>query len=250
MDEFDHREREYREINNELVVPQYEALCRELGLSALLSAPLDTSAGRSRLHHHNDAMNLFNRLKPEYVVFKNQIVWYQFTEWGGRFRYEATPAASFLDETANRLYYLQGLERRYLHVRTAVAWLVAIGVLIALGFATAPFVPPQFAWFMILPEFAVAVAASSWVDRRLARVPKSMADDGRFRDAVAQAHALQQKAAGLPSTDGHASQVSLPTPGVGASDEQLAEWVRSLRERVFGEEIDRGASEFKSELQR
>jgi hypothetical protein len=242
MDEFDHREREYREINNELVVPQYDALCRELGLGALLSAPLDTSAGRSRLHHHNDAMNLFNRLKPEYTVFKNQIVWYQFTEWGGRFRYEATPVASFLDETADRLHYLQGLEKRYLHVRTAVTWLVAIGVLVALGFATAIFVPPQFGWFTIPLAFAVAVGASSWVDRRLARVPKSMADDGRFRDAAARARALQQKATGLSATDEHASQVPLPIPGVDASDEQLAEWVRSLRERAFGVEANRGGA--------
>jgi hypothetical protein len=234
MDDFEHREQEYRELNNELVVPQYDSLCRELGWNALFDAPVETSRGRRRLEYHNEAMNLFNRLKPEYVVFKNNIVWYQFTEWGGRFAYEVKPAALFLNETADKLYYLQCLEKRFMQVRMALATVATIGMFAALAVATNAWLPPELRWLATLPQLAVALATGSWLDRRLARVPRAIAEDGRFRDTAARALVLQQEAtAGVADAAEPRSPAAMPAPDGGASDDELLDWVNTLRARVF-----------------
>ena len=234
MDDFEHREQEYRKINNEIVVPQYDAFCRALGLHALFEAPVETSRGRKRLEYHNEAMNLFNRLKPEYVVFKNDVLWYRFSEWGGRFEYEAKPAAGFLAETADRMYYLQGLEKRILKMRMALAGAVTIVVLAGLAIATSAWLAPEHTWIVTLPQVGLAFAAGSWVDRRLARVPKTIAEDGRFRSTAMRVRVLQEEAAaGDVGNATRRSHAPMHAPDVEASDEELLQWVTALRDRVF-----------------
>lgn len=233
MDEFELREQEYRELNNELVVPQYNAFCKHLGLTGLLTATTGRESGRSRLDYHNEAMNLFNRLKPEYVAFKQQVVRYQFTEWGGRFEFQATPTNVFLDETADRLYYLQGLEKRFLRVRAGLALSVTIGVFAGLAVAVGGWLSPQYAWIATLPEIGLALAAGSWVDRRLAQVPQIIGDDGRFRDVAARLRTLQDEAARVSEPGANRRHAKL-APDVDASDDELLKWVSTVRARVFG----------------
>jgi len=126
-------QQEYRgRLNNEIVVPSYRRFCKEHGLGfhfwdELPEGEFDPEISEKERKPHEEAMNLFNALKPEFIIFGNSIVWFRFTDWGGDFTYRAWSIQEFLDEAAARIAKAKVWERQ---AQNAVGIISAIVVLL------------------------------------------------------------------------------------------------------------------------
>ncbi|UCG64396.1 MAG: hypothetical protein JSW12_17455 [Deltaproteobacteria bacterium] len=67
-------EQRYQALNNELVIPEYNKFCEENYLTGLNNA---RGAGWFKLHE--EAQNIFNKLKKRYHYFQDKIVAFHFT---------------------------------------------------------------------------------------------------------------------------------------------------------------------------
>lgn len=136
-------EEEFRDLNNEVVVPAYRQFCRENGLDfhfwdELPEDQFNLKMAKGELELQREALSLFNQLKPPFHFFRNQIVSFQFTSWGGDFDYQAEPMEKFLTNHSELVELLAKTERRY---RQLCAALATIGVL-SIAWAVFRFLPP------------------------------------------------------------------------------------------------------------
>jgi len=131
-DLFTQAEEEYRELNNELVVPAYRRFCEELNLpfhfwDELPKDSFDPEISHGEFELHKEAMELFNKLKPELVLFKDNIVRFQFTSWDGTFSYDLWPIQDFIERTSDELFYLKNLEKRFEIISSILAFVISLG---------------------------------------------------------------------------------------------------------------------------
>lgn len=123
---------ERRRINNDVVVAEYRAFCRAAGLpfhfwDELPAGAHDVRVGEHEFRLHEQAMNLFNVLKPEFSLLGSDVIEFRFTDWGGGFSYRAIPIHDFLSEVEDERRRLRGVQRKLDAVAGPVVLLVFLG---------------------------------------------------------------------------------------------------------------------------
>ncbi len=119
---------EFKDLNNNLAVPEYQRFCRENGLP-FLHSELDPDL---RITAAKETLDLFNRMKPEWVYFKDRIVWYQFRTWAGDFASRSWGIDEFLHTANDEIRYFRTLEKMFyvalglLSVMSAILSMVTI----------------------------------------------------------------------------------------------------------------------------
>lgn len=164
------------------MVPSYRRFCEELGIpfhfwDQLPESDFDPAVARKEVPLHKEAMDLFNRLKPELVLFKGDVIGFQFTDWGGGFTYTRIPLSDFLETAADDKFFVQKLQRRFDIVTGALVVLTGLG----LAFFVASFTPRWLVdsfGFLIFP--VVFLTVSIWLEKRIKRLPRHIVDDGRL----------------------------------------------------------------------
>jgi len=191
-------EDEYKEINNELVVPVYRDFCTALSLpfhfwDELPEEWIDSDISLDEIPLQTEAMNLFNTLKPEYIVFRNRVVKFQFTSWDG-FTYRTWPVQDFLDQTSEELFYLRNVERRFATTASMLALVVAVlPVLAAVLLLTNRAIAGTFADLCLISAIATGAVLYSVILRRIKNVPKRIIDDGRLRNVFDRITKLREQ---------------------------------------------------------
>lgn len=191
QDLFTQAEKEYLELNNELVVPAYRRFCEELNLpfhfwDELPKDSFDPEISLDEFLLHKEAMNLFNKLKPELVLFKDNIVRFQFTSWDGTFSYDLWPIQDFIEKVSDELFYLKNLEKRFEVISSILAFGGALLIFIATVFLLGKFSPWDF-----LSEVSVWLGLGLGgtfcylLMRHIKNIPRRIIDDGRL-DGVAE----------------------------------------------------------------
>jgi hypothetical protein len=141
-------------------------------------------------------MDLFNRLKPELVLFKGKVVRFQFKSWDGSFSYTAIPTNQFLDEVADQIFFLNKLEHRFRTVSQSLALLAALVSFVLALVLTLRLVPWDFVkQASILGALLLAVMAYYWLERRIQRLPRRILEDGRLDGVSERLQSLQKRLA-------------------------------------------------------
>ena len=164
---------------------------------------------------------------------------YQFIDWGGDFTYERTPVNQFLEETADRLYYLQHLETRFKKLR-----IIAVGVLSGAAYLVAlwlllPWVPDALALPATVVMLPLPLALDRWLSRRLQRMPQRIIDDGRLEGVGDRIRALQTRLAEIrgsrpdPLRAQRLGRAVLSELRGSMSDEEIEKFARRLRSQLF-----------------
>ncbi|MBC8555927.1 MAG: hypothetical protein H8D23_40460 [Candidatus Brocadiales bacterium] len=109
-------EEEYNCLNNELAVPAFRKFCKENGLlfhfwDELSKDKFDPEVGDKELDLLQEALELFNRLKPELNYFKGKIVRFQYTSWD-EFDYDIWEMDDFLSFVSDEIKYVKFLQRK------------------------------------------------------------------------------------------------------------------------------------------
>jgi|TARA_B100001971_G_C17923349_1_gene398949 hypothetical protein len=115
-------EEERKILNNELVCPAYRKFCRDNGLNfhfwdELPKEDFNPEISQKELKLHEEAMNLFNRLKPEYDFFNGKVVHFHFTTTSGDFDFDTWEIEDFLKEISEDLRYFRPPEKFYANKR-------------------------------------------------------------------------------------------------------------------------------------
>ena len=105
-------EQRYQALNNELVIPEYNKFCEENYLTGLNNA---SGAGWFKLHE--EAQNIFNKLKKRYHYFHDKIVAFHFIEWF-HFSFEEWSIAQFLNQVEKLENELEAAKKREMIYRT------------------------------------------------------------------------------------------------------------------------------------
>ncbi len=238
-------EDEYRDFNNELVVRSYRQFCDEIELPFHFAdegdeLPAELLYREQQVHH--EAMNLFNRLKPELVLFKGDVVSFQFTDWGGGFSRTQTPVGEFLEDAADRLFYLQHLEKRFEIL--CVLCITAVGVLVyaAATWTLTRNLPESWARGLSIAAFAFPVGVGWWLYRLITRIPRRIIDDGRLKGVPERIEALRATLAAIRG-DRPDPLVRRRQQRIGAailselrgsmSEDEIRRFVRRLQSRLF-----------------
>lgn len=111
---------EQKILNNELVVPAYRKFCRDNRLNFHFQDELHKEAFSPEIAHkefelHEEAMNLFNRLKPEFNFFNGKVVHFHFTTTSGDFDYQTWEIEDFLKDISEDLHYFRPSEKLRAH---------------------------------------------------------------------------------------------------------------------------------------
>jgi len=199
-DDIEKWEKERQELNNELIVPAYRRFCKEFNLPFHFWDELPEGSHNAKISLaentlHREAMNLFNRLKPQFVIFKDRIVTFRFEDWAGDFKYKTWSIDNFLDETSNKFYsssqtigLLSHCNERY-SMWLGLLLIPLVGVLIA--FFSSLFHSLAIAWLFI----AIAVISSVFLVKRFMLKKEEMLCDHRFDDGLNQLNKLRAQLA-------------------------------------------------------
>ena len=232
------------ELNRELVVPAYRSFCAELDLpfhfwDELPHSEFDEKIGSGEFGLHNEAMNLFNALKPEFVFFKGDVVSYQFTDWGGDFQYDRTPVDQFLAETADRLFYLQHLEKRFQVLCSVSVGLVCCVVYLGALWLLVPLIPGAFRLPADFAALTLPAVVGTWLWRHLQRMPRRIIDDGRLNGLAERIRDLQGKLASIrgnrpsPLREQRLGNLLLSELQQSMTDGEIRSLVHRLQARLF-----------------
>lgn len=186
-------EAEVRELNNDLVVPAYRRFCEELRIPFhfwdQLASAFDPEIALKEDSLHKEAMDLFNRLKPELVLFKDHVVSFHFTDWGGGFTHTKVPLADFLETAADDAFFLEKLRSRFELVTGALAILI--------GFCAAALVTWLTSRWIERFELFVFGGVLLWVSislgKRIKRLPRHIVDDGRLNNVWERLKSLRRR---------------------------------------------------------
>lgn len=105
------------ELTNQLVIPALRRFFEEARIPFHVWDELPRSAFDSGIESAEtllmgEAMELFHIVKPEYFLFKDCVVSFQFEDWSGSFSHTMVPVGEFLDHAADNAYFIQELEAR------------------------------------------------------------------------------------------------------------------------------------------
>jgi hypothetical protein len=235
-------EEEYREINNELVAPAYRRFCHELGLpfhfwDELPKESYDSEIAHGEFELHKEAMNLFNRLNPEVVLFKDKIVRFQFTSWDGTFSYSSWPIQEFLDKTSDELFYLKKLGHRYNIVSAVLVIACFFLISFVMTFFLTKFLSSQFLSGVL--ALALAITISYLLSRSMKTIPRRSIDVGSLTDLPDRVHRLRDQLAKIrgsrpdPSRQSRLGHLLLQELQQTMSTAEIERFVTRLKTRLF-----------------
>lgn len=197
-DLFEQAEAEYRELDKELVVPAYRRFCEEFELpfhfwDGLPKADFDAEIASNEMSLHKEAMDLFNRLKPELVFFKGNVVWYQLRSWDGAFTYSKVALSDFLEEAADELFFAKQLQARLDVVSSVLRTLAGVGLFVVL-ILSARLLPRTIPWQVpLVGAAACGTALAWWLGTRIRDVPRRILDDGRLVGVASRVDRLRKE---------------------------------------------------------
>ena len=188
-------EQEYREINNELVVPFYRKFCKAFQLPFHFFDEMNIDSQNKEIansltrrywdiefHVHDKAMSLFNVLKPEFVFYKNQILQFKFSSWD-EFSHHSWTIKEFLNLTADSLYYQKKLESRFQKAIATLALTALVLTPAIVGYCLNKLLVSQ--WIASTIGIITGMAASFFIARVADTIPKKMTDDKQFMKIAA-----------------------------------------------------------------
>lgn len=244
-DEFTELEKEYREINDELVVPSYRRFCEDLDIpfhfwDELPQEEHDPRISLDELPLHKEAMDLFNRLKPELSLFKGKVVRFQFKSWDGGFTYTTIPINEFFDEVADQIFFLNKLEHRFHTVSQGLAFSAALVSFVLAIILTLRLVPWDSAkQASILTALLLAVLLYYWLERRIRRLPRRILEDGKLDGVAERLQNLQKRLAEIrgsrpnPLRQKRLGQLILDDVQQFTSTADIERFVRRLRSNLY-----------------
>lgn len=106
-------------------------------------------------HLFEEAMNIFNKLKPDVTLFEDHVIRYRFTNTSGDFDFKKIPVSEYIADAVDKVVRLEKLEQRLDIVCSVVALLG--GALVFLGFIMV-FKESPAGW---LKNISVNIAAAS-----------------------------------------------------------------------------------------
>lgn len=172
---------EYRELNNELVVPAYRKFCRDHDLpfhfwDELAPDAHDPAINLKEFSLHHEAMNLFNRLKPDVVLYNGRVIRFQFDSWDS-FRYSSWPVNQFLEEACDSICHARQLERRCASLASGLA--IMILLVVGIGFERIAVVGfgienPLFVQGAFWLSFGVSIGLGIFLYRKCLRVQSTI----------------------------------------------------------------------------
>lgn len=244
-DLFTQAEEEYRQLNNELVVPAYRKFCEELNLpfhfwDELPKDSFDPEISRAEFQLHKEAMNLFNKLKPELVLFKDNIVKFQFTSWDGTFSYDLWPIQDFIEKISDELFYLKNLEKRFEIISSILAFGGAFLIFIATVFLLGKFSPWDFLsdasiWLGI----GLGGTFCYLLIRHTKNIPHRIIDDGRLEGVAERINGLREQLTKIrssrpdPLRQKRLGRIILEELQQSMSPAEIEKLVRRLKTRLF-----------------
>lgn len=192
---------EYRELKDELVDPAYRRFCEELNLpfhfwDELPKDSFDPEISCSEFMLHKEAMNLFNRLKPELVLFKDNIVRFQFTSWDGTFSYDLYPIHEFFEQVSDERFYLKNLEKRFATTFVVLAPGIALLVFIVTVYLLGKFSP----WVFLENSsiwLGIGLGGITYhlLKRLIRNIPHRIIDDEKFEGVAERINELRENLA-------------------------------------------------------
>jgi hypothetical protein len=123
-------EQRYQALNNELVIPEYNKFCEENYLTGL-----NNMRGAGWFKLHEEAQDIFNKLKKRYHYFQDRIVAFHFTRWF-EFSFEEWSIEQFLNEVEKLGNELEAAKKREMIYRIGccVLLIVLIGAWIIVSY--------------------------------------------------------------------------------------------------------------------
>jgi hypothetical protein len=245
MDLFTQAEQEYRELNNELVVPAYRRFCEEFNLpfhfwDELPKDFFDPEISHAEFQLHKEAMNLFNKLKPELALFKDNVVRFQFTSWDGTFSYDLWPIHDFIEKVSDELFYLKNLENRFEIVSSIFALGSSLLVFIATVFLLGKFSPWDFlSHASIFLGIGLGGTLYYVLMRHIKKIPKRIIDDGRLEGVAEKINGLREQLTKIrgsrpdPLRQNKLGQIILEELQQSMSPAEIEKLVRRLKTRLF-----------------
>lgn len=224
-----------KEINNELIIPSFWKFCRALHLPLTFGEqnsesvqPWDPDIFYKEMlaGSHEEALDIFNSLRPEYCFYKGQVVRFTFTDSMGDSAYDIWPVKEFLNKTSDKHFYLKVLESRFNYVLqlAAIGWAMLVFFFMSALFPSSGSIGD---WFAI----ALSGGVYYLIGSRANRMPHKVAEGKevvralerieRLREKLAQTHA--QHPLGAQSTP-LSSQKKIKS--LGLSPEELVEVIR------------------------
>jgi hypothetical protein len=139
-------------------------------------------------------MDLFNKLKPELVLFKDKVVRFQFTGWDGNFSYDIWPIQEFIDKVADELFYLKKLEHRFKTVSSVLVLGSSLLIFVATTFLLTKFSPWEFLRDLSL-WLGIGIAGVLYylMMRYLNKIPRRIIDDGRLEGVAERISELRER---------------------------------------------------------
>lgn len=194
-------EEEYQDLNNELVVPAYRRFCEEFNLpfhfwDELPKDSFNPEISDIELDLHKEAMDLFNKLKPELLLFKDKIVRFQFTSWDGTFSYDLWPIHDFIEKTSDELFYLKNLENRFKIVSSILTFGSSFVVFVATTFLLGKFPPQNFlSEYSLLLGLGLGSVLYYSLVHHINNIPRRIIDDGRLQGVADKVKGLREQLA-------------------------------------------------------
>lgn len=157
-------EYEFKEANNQLVVPAYRQFCRENGLAfhfwdELPPESFRLSVSNREFKLHQEAIELFNRLKPPFHTFRGEVVSFHFESWDGQFSWRAVS----LDQFMRDYVQLQEMGRRYKTLFRAMVLVTQFALLAVLFGFFNRFAGTVWFWMVVIACIAFGHWPSVWL---------------------------------------------------------------------------------------
>lgn len=236
-----------KEINNELIIPSFWKFCRTLHLPLTFGEqnsesvqPWDPDSFYKEMlaGSHEEALDIFNSLRPEYCFYKGQVVRFRFTDSMGDSAYDIWPVKEFLNKASDKHFYLKVLEGRFNYVLqlAAIGW--AILAFFFISWLTSALFPNSGSigdWFTI----ALSGGIYYLIFSRAQRMPHKIAEGKEVALALERIERLRGKLAQRHSQQPLGTQ-STPLSSLkqvkrlGLTPEKLVE---VIREQVDGMQI-------------
>jgi hypothetical protein len=150
-------EQRYQALNNELVIPEYNKFCEENYLTRL-----NNVSGARWFKFHEEAQNIFNKLKKRYHYFRGRIVAFHFTRWF-EFSFEEWSIEQFLNEVEKLGNELEAAKKREMIYR--IGCYVLLIVLIGTWIIASYFVSTNVSRLLHILVLAGLIALLVYLDR-------------------------------------------------------------------------------------
>jgi hypothetical protein len=236
---------EHRQLNDELVVPAYRDFCTEVGLpfhfwDELPNDWFDPGVSLDEMPLHKEGMDLFNRLRPELIVFKDRVVRFQFRSWDGDISYDTWSLRGFMGEISDELLYLKRIETRLQDVSSLFAFVCAAVVLISILLIYGRYAGGSWYGTLFLMLGLCTSVGLYRLVRRLAirRLPRRLVGDEEVDSAVRRILDLRGKLEGIRGTapdplpvgcHNRLGMLGSRTPDRPESKEEIADCIRRYR---------------------